>query len=274
MRLLRHSEIPGDRVLRSYRNCSWRGLAGGTALTAAITAAALSFRAGTPYMVLALVPGVLTAVLLYLLLDRVRWSFRPRNWLLKETERGLLIQLRSYLSAYLPEHGPTVLQLDADEIVAVVPVREQLELPAMRGATVHHYRYIDLVLASRVPLKEVAEALRAERRGNHASRPVPLRHFDFPVHVVPPETLRLRWEWIKPNERAALSQLGARWPLLPEGNLRRKPWADMDAGERDAFIAELWERGDLHEAHQLMRLHHEVDGQEAWRRLFDLARDA
>ena len=103
------------------------------------------------------------------------------------------------------------------------------------------------------------EALRAERRTTRgAGRWFSAKHYDYPVRVIEPAGLRIAWNWISPGEEKALDQLGERYPVGPV-HTERCDWESLDAAQREALIAALWEQGHTREALRAARMHLRVD---------------
>lgn len=262
MRLLRPSQMPEEAGGRVYRSYSWVALAGVAAAMTGAAAIVFAATSGGFERVLAAVPLALAVALGAMALYRLRACLQPGNWLLREHDHGVYVNLRSFLNFHLPE-AETVLYIPRGAIAAVGKVYEKLVCPARYGSTVHHSTYITLYLDTE-DTGPIAQALRAERRR------IPLRSLrrktlHYPVRLPRPGELRLLWDWTRPGENTALDRLAESYPLAPKRNDISADWDDLDEAAKAAYIDNLWELGYVDEAKSLYRRHHKASEQDARR---------
>lgn len=267
MKLYRYDEIPEKAIRRSYRHAGWRALAAAALFMGVITAYVALPKYGPTNPVLIAVPGSLTLLLGVLMLLRARAGAHKHNWILKESEAGLYVNLRPAHNLHLSDDDPCVLFVPTAEIGALGRSLETRELPDRNGPSIYHWSYIDIYL-THDNTDEVVQRLRAERRLNQK------RHAGvYPVQVLDPPAVRLMWDWIRPAEDAAMRRLGEHWSVAPDRKINHGPWDDLSDATKAAVIAELWEQGHLLEAHRAYRMWHGVTAKKAWIGLEELVKD-
>ncbi len=264
MKFYRYDEVPAATIRKSYRNASWRALAGATLFMAAMTAYIALPKSGDTNPVFIAVPGLLTLFLAVLMLLRVREGAHKHNWLLHESDAGLYVNLRPAHNFHRKDELPCVLFIPKEEIGAIGHTVETWKLPDRNGTSIYHWSYVDLYLAHE-DTRALRERLRAERRLDTRNRPA-----NYPVRVTDPPAVRLMWDWIRPAEDAALRALGASYAVAPDRKIEHPPWDQMDEAKRETVIAELWEHGHLVEAHRITRIHYQLSARAAWERLEEL----
>ena len=127
------------------------------------------------------------------------------------------------------------------------------------------FSYLDLVLAPEVDGDALDRLLWDERRrapaGGRLGR---TRRDDYPVRYLRPmdasETgvLRLVWDQVTPNESAAAAVLGERFGRLPDESFKGPDWDGLNEEAKVAYLAYLWEIGDVEETERLVRRHFKV----------------
>jgi len=260
MKLIPPDEIPKQGIRRIYRNYSWLGLLGVTAIMGAITAY-VAIPKGTPTNpVLIVLPGLATLLFLVLTLLKLRVALRSSNWLLCEAEQGLYVNLRSYMNYHLPPEDKTVLFIPK-EAVAAIGKTEEVRRSQDR------FPHIDIYLQD-APPPEVREALYTERRREGATGFLGRgKHHDYPVRVIDPPAIRLVWDWIRPKEQRALDLLGETYPIAPDRTTQQPDWNTMNDEQKEAAIAELWETGHVDDAVRLYRQMHSMSERNARKQL-------
>lgn len=164
------TDVTEERVTRTFRH-GWFGLlvmlaffAAPLALAVVKHADAAALARGLPWFAwlavapVAVVVGGVWLLCLGALLDILRSSFRATNWLVKTTDEGLYLHLRSYQNRHFPDDAPTVAFLRYAEIASVAPVRESYE----RGHSTHNLGWVELTLAN-VDTAELAARIEHER---------------------------------------------------------------------------------------------------------------
>lgn len=255
MRLVSHDTVPTEGLRYTFKSHSWRSLA----LAAIVIGAIAGYTAipkGEPINpVLVALPLLTATIILLLMLFRLRLCRRPQNWLLRVTDEGLYINLRSYLYAHLPPESHQAVFLPRDEVAAVCKTHETRKLPYRHGYTRDRFSYVDFYVARGVDLAPLREALRVERRlARNAGFLHRSRHHDYPVRVLDPPGIRLVWDWIKPDENRALEMLDEIFHRAPDQVIEPTEWDALSDAEKDALIAHLWEIGDVDDAIRLVRM--------------------
>lgn len=190
--------------------------------------------------------------------------FHPSNWLVRATNEGLFLHLRSYLNDRMATGDPTVVFLAYSEMRSARTVREWITTPDLNGRSESQIiHYVELELAGEI--QPVADALAEER-----SRPgVPERHWygssttvfrDYPVSMESPPFLRLRWQ-VVPRARVLLEKLRPHVeissPIKLSVNFTNL--GGLSRAEQDRRIQELDRRGETIAAVYLARRLHGLD---------------
>lgn len=204
----------------------------------------------------------------FLLITWQRWRqcARPDNWLLRETEHGIEINLRSDLGPRGDRPYPTVLSIPREQILGIRRTIEVREMHERRGPEKHTYVCIDLELEG-MDADGLRGLLRAERR--MAGRPgvvVAGSSRGFPVRVLDEHTLRLVWDRIFPHEKHALAHLAQHYPRRDNLKVVQPKFETSSAEVREELIAAMWEAGFVEQAARMVRLHHNLSERDslAW----------
>jgi len=264
VKLYRHSDIESWPAGTVYRDKSWWGLVGVIVIMVVMSVYVALPKTGPAAPALVVIPGALTLLFGSLLLMKMRVHLRKSNWLLREDEKGLWVNLRSVYNAHLPEEHETVLFIPAEEVAAICKTKEVRDLPSYRGGYRDVFSYIDIYL-THDQTGPVAEILHLERRvaPSRPSRLGRAKHHDYRVRVVDPPGIRLVWEWIKPGEEKALELLGKRFTIAPNQHKKNPAWENLNDDEKEAVIAELWEIGHMQQALGLVRHHRQCSARRA-----------
>ncbi|MCC6144634.1 MAG: hypothetical protein IT368_12575 [Candidatus Hydrogenedentes bacterium] len=252
MQFLTPSQVPGHEKGRSFRSFSWIALAAVAAVMFGGALVAALMRGGNP--VVFLLPALVGCLFLALALLRWRACARPTNWILRQADNGLYINLRSFLNYHLPPEDETVLFLPAHEIAAVGKVYQKLVCPARHGSTVHHSSFIALYLTHE-ETGPIEARLRQERR-RIPHRALRKKTLHYPVRLGAPGEIRLLWDWVRPAEDRALHCLAAQYPLAPNRKVASAAWESISEEEKADRIVRLWEEGYVDEARALYKFHH------------------
>ncbi len=261
MTILPFNQAPETGVLHTFRNRSWLPFLMVTLVMAGITAYVAIPKGDASQPILVAVPGFTTLILALMLAARLRLTMGSRNWLLKTTERGLYINLRSCLNRHLPGESHRVLFIPAGEVAAVRKTLEQRHVPYRRtrvdgvASSRDRFSCIDIHLAHG-DTEALRRVLREERRmppphGWIARR----KHHDYPVRVIEPPGVRLTWEWIRPGEDIAIRLLAGQYEAAPDREEKLPRWETLDDAGKEGFILDLWERGHETDALRLLKIH-------------------
>jgi hypothetical protein len=266
MRLVPHDTVPTENVQHEFRNQSWRGLALATLVMVGIAAYTAIPKQGASDP--AVVGATVVIALFFSLLLLLRWNLcrRPQNWLLRKTDHGVYINLRSFVNYHLSKESHQALYVPNEDIAAVCKANEERELPYRHGYTKDRYSYIDLYLKRGVDLEPVRRAVREERRREAAAGVLKKRkQHDYPVRVLDPPGIRLVWDWIKPDEGRAIDVLAESYDAAPDLIVESKLWGNMSDDEKEALIEELWEIGHVDDAVRLVRMRNPMNDRAARR---------
>jgi len=140
----------------------------------------------------------------------VRARFLPSNWLVQLTDRGLFIQLRSYLNWHFPNEDLTVAFVPFTEIESVGLIRERRTvLQTDDDVVVRRRKLVELELradsqaVARVLADEILREPPREARW-YGSTGTKFKH--YPVSLASPSRLRLVWD-VVPGAEAFLQAL-------------------------------------------------------------------
>ena len=99
-------------------------------------------------------------------LAEIGFTFRraksPTNWIVKTTDEGLYLNLRSYQNRHFPDDAPTIAFLRYAEIASARAVRESYERGLDGERSTHNLGWLELRLAD-VDTRELAECVQRER---------------------------------------------------------------------------------------------------------------
>lgn len=110
----------------------------------------------------ALIVGGSWLLCLCALAGALRSSFRATNWIVKTTDEGLYLNLRSYQNRHFPDDAPTVAFLRYAEIDSVRAVRESYERGRAGERSTHNFGWLELRLLD-IDTRELAELVQRER---------------------------------------------------------------------------------------------------------------
>lgn len=201
------------------------------------------------------VTSLVAVLFVVLLILRWRLCRRPQNWLLRTTDHGAYINLRTFMNHHLDPETHQVLYIPTEEIAALCKTEEKRHIPDHHGRSKDQFSYLDFYFVENVDLEPVRRALREERRREAKAgifrRP---KHHDYPVRVLDPPGIRLVWEWIKPDENCAINMLSDLYPVAPNQTSTFHNWDKLNETEKDMFLAELWETGHVEDVIRLVRM--------------------
>lgn len=207
MQFLRLDEVPSDPADRVFRHSPARAViaAAAAAIAAGVLAALGWSRDAWP----AYVSAAMLVLGLVVMQRFVTARFRPSNWLARLSERGVYVQLRSYLNHHFPAQGRTVVFIPFAEIRSARRVREVHTVSHYDGAesatrSSQRRRYVELELAAEDA--RLAQALGAER-ARHDRRATSHRYAHHPVALADPRRLRIDWSGVG-GEREFLEAIG------------------------------------------------------------------
>lgn len=255
MKLIYHQQLSSRQPRRVYRNESWRSLLQVTILLFGVAAFTAIPKAGGTNGVMFGLAGAIAGFFGLLTWQRWRYCARPDNWLLRDTEDGLEINLRSDQGPAGERPYPTVLQIPRQAVRGIGQTLESREMYERRGVEKHNYLCIDIEVEG-LDADGIRGLLRAERRAGEAPSAIAIGGTrGFPVRVVDDRTLRLVWDRIFPNEKHALAQLQQHYPKRAARKVTAPSFANAREEERLALIAEAWEAGFVEQAIRMARVH-------------------
>jgi hypothetical protein len=179
--------------------------------------------------------------------------FLSSNWLIRMTDHGLFVKLRSYLNHRFPEQDPTVVFLPYSEIRSVRLVKERRELPDrdegnQSSRTIKTRRLIELELAG--DSTQLAEALANERKRvfnkpNHGGGGK-TRFHHLPVRLASANLLAVEWS-VVPRADKFLDAL-TRHTLVQCVHDSSKDFVNLQSlsrADQESRLRELAESGDM-----------------------------
>jgi hypothetical protein len=179
-------------------------------------------------------------------------TFGRRNWLMRYGPDGLLINLRNYRNAHLPDEQPTLALLRTDEIACVRGWTETQPLPGNGSRSPRRPAVFMDVELHHKSTSALSRAVEAEAQTQTQS---PLRGLglsrDKRVRVYVPErgVIRLPWRgsvnWISPGMEHTCRALGATLSLAKH-EARRTDLRPLDDGvELEEQLVDLCDQGDM-----------------------------
>lgn len=250
MRLMRLAEVPITERDKVFGYSRGRALIGTALLLTAITVMVVFSRSNRFWLGYYIAAVTLLAVFIFRKLVTAR--FRPANWLVRLTDDGLYIQLRSYLNHHFPQEDLTVVFIPHGEVRSARLVRQERLLPdrSESGASTMISRtqaLVELELAG--DTQDLAEALGRERDqvmtgkflGKQSSR---YRH--LPVRLASADLLQIEWK-VVPRAQTFLHFLSRHTLVLTED---KRPEAlvefeHLPQAEQEARLLRLAESGDM-----------------------------
>jgi hypothetical protein len=252
MQLLRSADVPIDRRAHEFRYSRFRAGTGAIMLAAAALAL-IAFghlnNTTIPYYI----AGVIIVTLL-IFHNLVTTRFRPTHWLVRMTDDGLFIKLRSYLNYRFSDQDPTVVFIPYSEISSAKLVKERQAIPDRdegnrRATTTRTRRFIELELAGNS--EQLADALTGESKRVFAKPAdgganVSTRYQHLPVRLATPNLLRIEWG-VLPNAQTILDAL-TRHTLVDHATAVSKNFVNLDGlsrEEQESRLLELAQSGDM-----------------------------
>lgn len=256
IRLLREAEVPESSAAALFRYSP-----GGAALvvvlliSASVALIGVGRVQGNP---LAYYIGGSLLLALWIYQSMVLARFRPTNWLVRVTDRGLYIKFRSYLNHHLPDSDRTVVYIPFREMRVTRVVRESQNLPNTdrTGSLMRRHTIVQIELRDDFP--ELESALAAERSaeapkvrrwyGSSASK---YKH--YPVRMAAPRTLALEWKVI-PRVSTFLRMMAVHTPVESAKVMRDfTALGALRQGEQESLVLELIESGQVVDAIHVVR---------------------
>ena len=202
--------------------------------------------------------AALVFVFLWIYQAMVLARFRPTNWLVRVTDRGLYIKFRSYLNHHFPEGDPTVVYIPFREMRQTRVVRELQEVLDTDGSgtTTRRRTVVEIELKDDAPAIE--QALSAERR---AEAPKAGQGFGigagkyrhYPVRMATPRIVALEWG-VRPRAAEFLSVMAVHTPVQAAEITRDyTALGAVQQHEQESRLLELTENGQMLDAVRLAR---------------------
>jgi len=251
MQLLRLADVPLNQRDRIFYYSRLRAGAGAVIFVAGATAAIIFGRQTGHWLAYYVAAVAVVCLLLYQKLITAR--FRPSNWLVRMTDHGLFVQLRSYLNCHFSAEDYTVVFLPYAEIRSATLVDERRELPdpdARRAAvtTSQKRRLLELELAG--DSRQLAIALASEQeimlaKTRIGAQKPSIRYHHFPVQLVAPDKLRIEWS-VVPSAHTLLEALTRHTLVRPAQQLTRDlaNLNGLSRTEQESRLLQLAQSGD------------------------------
>jgi hypothetical protein len=258
VKLMRAGDVPADRGVndRLYRYAPRVLVVWVSALLAAgiaLVATGYVQHAWVPYYLAALIAGGLLFFRRY-----IRARFLPTNWLVRMTDSGVFIQLRSYLNWHFPTDDLTVAFVPFNEIESVGLIRERRtvlqtddDVVVRRRKLVEFTLRADTRAVARVLADELLREPPREARW-YGSTGTKFKH--YPVSLASPSQLRLVWEVVPEAEaflRALPAHLVRQWATEESHNYSALD--RLSRSEQEDRLLELASNGEDIEATTLAR---------------------
>lgn len=184
--------------------------------------------------------------------------FRPTNWLVRVTNRGLYIKFRSYLNHHFPEGDPTAVFIPFREMRLTRVVRELQQVPDTdgRGTMTRRRTVVEIELKDDAP--EIEQVLAAERSAEapkqgrwYGSGAGKYRH--YPVRMATPRIIALEWG-VVPRAAEFLSVMAVHTPVEASETVRDyTALGALKQHAQESRLLELTENGRLMDAVRLAR---------------------
>jgi hypothetical protein len=272
--LIRAADVPDSAVAATFRySRTSAAVVAGLMLSAGGALLAVGRLQGNPF---AYYLAALVFVFLWIYQSMVLARFRPTNWLVRVTDRGLYIKFRSYLNHHFP---------DADLAVIYIPFREMSLARVVRelqktldtdgsGSSLRRRTVIEIDLKDQAP--QIEQALAAERDaqppkvarwyGSSAGR---YRH--YPVRMATPRTVAIEWG-VVPGPATFLGMMAVHTPVEASEITRDyTALGGLTQAEQESRLLELTESGQETDAVRLARSLYGFDFREAMRFIEGLA---
>lgn len=218
LQIMRESEVPVSPGDRLYRASPVRA-----AVVALIVIGFCAFLiiGQWPQRWVGLVFGSVILCFLYLFRRLITARFLPSNWLVRATDTGLFIHLRSYLNYHMAVEDPTVVFILYSEIRSARMIREWIAVPdpmQPNRTSTQTRRWIELELAidpaSLVTAIDTECARPAVWENNWYGKSATL-YRDYPVVMQRPPFLRIKWQ-VTPSPKAFLKMLAPHVRVEPK----------------------------------------------------------
>ncbi len=206
----------------------------------------------------------------------LRASLGSGNWLMRYSPDGVLINLRSFQNAHLPDEDPTVVWISTSEIASIQKRTVTHLAPRQAKGSKRETRktnvFVDLRIrgADTGPLNE---AIETEKQRSPAGRGVKSRANHTAVWVPEPGLVRIAWRgaagWLTPSAEGAIEAFGPFVSVLEPVSLEHD-YRKLEAGELDDHIVELVLAGETLSAATIARLRYGMGLTEARRFIADL----
>lgn len=254
MKLIRRFEAPESGDVRTFRNSPVAPLTLGASCLA-LSAAWLLYVYVSGASSLTVVPALVGSMIGALCILAGLNAMRSSGWTLKDAPDGLYLNLRSYLNHHLPGDDPTVLHLAADDILLIVPVYQNVQIPLRDGGVMRTtLAHLDVHLR-RPADASLGDTLRSERTRDRRGEPGRRRlSHDYPVRLAAPDRVRVAWR-IRPAVEHAADRLSDRYPVSEMQRVKLPSLEGMDEAAREALIREFWEFGERAIAVRMARQH-------------------
>lgn len=267
MRLLAYDDIAPASITQTFKNASWRSLLWVVLITGLITLYTAIPKGSPTSPVLIAVPGLVTLFFFGLFLWHLRLGRNPRNWLVKDSEQGLYINLQSNVAVPPSAAVPSVLFLPRESIISIHRTQEFRTLPTRHGSYKNTFAYFDLCLRDPLP-DEVLVTLARIRRNPAIRGAIGLRKdLHGAVRIEDSHTLRLVWDWMSPRELAAEAWFKTHYTVGSQAKFSSPGWNTLSDEEKDAYIDTLWEWGHVQDALLLKSVKDTVSERRAAREL-------
>ncbi len=235
--------------IATWNNSAWRGLAGVVIIMLGITAFTAMPKHGQTSWPLVVTMGVITTFFALLLLGSIVQNLRKENWLIKVTGEGIYFNIRVAQNRHLPTPHATILYFMHNEIAGIGLIHEYLRFPGQRGKNLDQNQYLDFHLTD-TDTQSIRDCLRAERRLGLESGMFKKRTIEqYPVQLaLDPSALRVHWDWVHPKIKQSQRILAQWFFVSEEVRERRILWDKLDDADKLAFMAHLWETGQVRDA--------------------------
>ncbi len=148
-----------------------------------------------------------------------------QNWLLKIGPQGLLVKIRSYLNAHLPELDPVVIWIPFRDLAGYQVVSSPASAPAAEHLALHHlqsqhyptlnlYLSLDETEAQALVDGVAAEVYRQPPRQKTWYGHSQIYHRHYPVKLMAPNHLQIDWDQ-SATAHQIVKLLGEYCPRLP-----------------------------------------------------------
>ena len=266
MQLVSIDDVPKENILKTFKNQSWLSLLAVVVVMTGITLIVALPKSEPTNPVLVAIPTLVTLLFAGMLLLRWRECRQKENWLVKLTEGGMYINLRSYRNLHLPRDKHQALFLPKESVTGIGLTRELRYIPDRHRETKDQFSYIDIMLTPDVDLSPVQGVLYEERRLEAPQGWIKRKKYhDYPVRVLQPAGIRLVWDWMRPAENQALEAFGEQYPLVEDRFVKLPRWGDLDKEAQAAWLQQLWEEGHEQDVMWLVRMDQKVGSSRARR---------